>query len=547
MLNNYKLQNNTGVLIMSPLQDAIELDPPPLGGYIFIRHIPDNADLNALYELLRPCGPLYSCHISTNANGQLKGIAHACFVEQSFAESAIAHLNFSEFLGNVISIQPSHPPRRHSRPSTATQSPSKTAVPSISAKNEKSDDIVSSSPSKPFEETTDIGPSRSSQQQSDEPKHLPAHEDNDASEMTPPVDDSTPGNGNGLGGVVVPGKLFITNLHPTVSHKELFALFKKYGYIQLARVSIDPTSKKSRGHGIVQFSDPTAALDALKACQGTDIKGRKITMYQYEHVNRQQPASPRKDSGGEAEFSGITTTTSVNEQQQQTTNKVPFPRSDSVSSTHSPPLTAAATDPLLDPNTLRNLSESSRGEILVQKLMSEISSNTDTNADSDDVASIAQSLAKRPLEDILAMLSDPKLLASEWGIEKSSSYQTHTDGGDKDISQRLKPATVSGNYDTTTNPAKCNSGGIQVKDYSTETEDLIESLMLLSENERKKKLGSKLFPLIKGLGYKESTKLTVWILTNMSHDVRSLAYALNDQNKLGEMIREAQRALGLLH
>ncbi|KAJ1953952.1 hypothetical protein GGI12_005899, partial [Dipsacomyces acuminosporus] len=85
--------------------------------------------------------------------------------------------------------------------------------------------------------------------------------------------------------------------------------------------------------------------------------------------------------------------------------------------------------------------------------------------------------------------------------------------------------------------------GVYLQDYDTETEEYIEMLLSKSENERKKKLGSKLFPLIKGMGYKESTKLTVWILDHMSQDVRSLAYTLNDRAKLREIVNEALRSI----
>ncbi|KAJ2295259.1 hypothetical protein IWW55_005507, partial [Coemansia sp. RSA 2706] len=82
--------------------------------------------------------------------------------------------------------------------------------------------------------------------------------------------------------------------------------------------------------------------------------------------------------------------------------------------------------------------------------------------------------------------------------------------------------------------------GIRTRDYDTEIEDFIEMLISKPENERKKKLGSKLFPLIKSMGYKESTKLTVWILDHMSQDVRSLAYTMNDSARLHEIVAEAQ-------
>ncbi|KAJ2767488.1 hypothetical protein IWQ57_003930, partial [Coemansia nantahalensis] len=104
------------------------------------------------------------------------------------------------------------------------------------------------------------------------------------------------------------------------------------------------------------------------------------------------------------------------------------------------------------------------------------------------------------------------------------------------------PADASCSNSSTAAPKE--SGGISVQDYNTETEEYIEMLMSQPESERRKKLGSKLFPLIKGMGYKDSTRLTVWILAHMSQDVRTLAYTLNDTAKLGQIVSEAQAAIG---
>ncbi|KAJ2485416.1 hypothetical protein IWW37_005947 [Coemansia sp. RSA 2050] len=488
ILNNKRLQKDAGTLVLSPLPNA-ELGQPISGGYICIKHIPDEANELSLYDFLRPSGPLYSCSFPTTASGQRKGIAHACYVDLAYANAAIEQLNFSEYQGNTISMQLSRPPRQ-SCASTSGSSHSRDS--------------------------------------------------------------------------------------------NLFALFKKYGYIQSARVSIDQATKKSRGHAIVQFSDPTAALDALKECQGADIKGRKITMYQYEYVNKNTPSlSPRAASslqehnvsqasnplpplpaGSEADSVAASEVPTMAIQ----ANSVPFPRSNSVASSH-------PADPLLDPVMMRNLSEASRNEILAQKLISEIASNP--AVDVRDASRIVESFMKRSLEDILALLSDPGLLASEWDLEqrtglampfssssvasasqissptKQSAGPSSQTGRDAMgvLSSQLYKTSVCDGYDGSNDDrleARRNeSGGIRVQDYNTETEEYIELLQSKPENERKKKLGSKLFPLIKGMGYKESTKLTVWILDHMSHDVRTMAYTLNDPAKLRDIVNEAQQSLGV--
>ncbi|KAI7831859.1 hypothetical protein BX661DRAFT_179403 [Kickxella alabastrina] len=549
VLNNKKLNSANNTLKMTPLAGNRELAPPPLGGFIWIKHIPEDATEATLYDFLRPSGPLYACSFPTLPNGQRKGIAYACFTDESYAQIAIEQLNYAEYLGNNVSIQISSPPRQ-SRSSNAS------AGRRNSGKAQTTKLMVPQSESR--RESDPVSPTLTPQSAALLPP--PSRQSSLPRPSTSlSIEQPISGSGNGLGGVIVPGKLFVTNLHPTVSHKELFALFKKYGYIQSARVSIDPGTKKSRGHGIVQFSDPTAALDALRECQGADIKGRKITMYQYEHVNKQAGGTslhqnqqePEHEQDQQAAVGKPLVDDSATGQQKQPQqpqrqqkreegdvppvrvdqlasqqNTVPFPRPASVASTMAP-----AQDPLIEPIMLRNLSESSRNEILTQKLAAEIAANP--AIDVGDASRIVSSFIKRPLEDILALLSDPSLLASEWDLEEKAAlhmpaYPT--------MGVPSSPKLANG---TTQKPE-----GVHLQDYDSEVEEYIEMLLSKPENERKKKLGSKLFPLIKGMGHKESTKLTVWILDHMSHDVRSLAYTLNDPTKLYEIVEEAQKSIG---
>ncbi|KAJ2076827.1 hypothetical protein H4R24_005483 [Coemansia sp. RSA 988] len=550
VLNNRRLKENNGTLIMSPLSNA-EIGPPPTGGYVFIKHIPEDATEGSLYDFLRPCGPLYLCSIPTHPTDRRKGAAHACFVDITYANVAVEQLNFAEFLGNTISIQLSSS-SRHSRASTSASNrsansecePKSSANADMQVKDppQQQQQHYPSAESEPEIRQRSLSPLSQDHPSTQSPSSLIQYRQRAASPSG--LSDSP---GNGLGGVVVPGKLFVTNLHPTVSHKEMFALFKKYGYILSARVSIDSAAKKSRGHGIVQYSDPEAALAALKECQGADIKGRKITVYQYEHVNKQNPASSSASvSTSPPPIDSLNGRGSPQPQQQQqpeaATNTVPFPRSSSAASTY-------ASDTLLDPAMLRKLSESSRNELLRQRLLSEIASNP--VIDVRDSTRIVECFIKRPLEDVLGLLSDPGQLASEWDLEQRVNMRLafqHASLGSP-VSQSPSPTThaadvggVGSDVENDASPRR-ESAGIRVQDYDTETEEYIEMLISKPESERKKKLGSKLFPLIKGMGYKESTKLTVWILEHMSHDVRTLAYTLNDSGKLRLVVNEAQGAI----
>ncbi|KAJ1955567.1 hypothetical protein GGI12_005530, partial [Dipsacomyces acuminosporus] len=110
VLNKRVLNGNNGILMMSPLPYA-EIEQPPNGGYICIKHIPEEASEISLFDFLRPVGPVYSCSIPTHANGQRKDFGHAWFVDEADATEAAEQLNYADYLGNTVSIQPSRPPR----------------------------------------------------------------------------------------------------------------------------------------------------------------------------------------------------------------------------------------------------------------------------------------------------------------------------------------------------------------------------------------------------------------------------------------------------
>ncbi|KAJ2156241.1 hypothetical protein GGF46_005318 [Coemansia sp. RSA 552] len=563
VLNKRALKENNGTLVMSPLPDS-EIEPPPNGGYVCIKHIPEGASDATLYDFLRPSGPLYSCGLAARQ----KGTAHACFVDSSYAHVAVEQLNFAEYLGNIVAAQISRAPR----PSRAS-----TSAAHGSARPDPTPAKQSGQHAGPLAEP-DLAPIKQGGQHtgsSAQPAAPPSPAQSRPQTPSQPQGrrrTASPGGmsdgpGSGLGGVIVPGKLFVTNLHPTVSHRELFALFKKYGYIQSARVSIDSATKKSRGHGIVQFSDPNAALEALHECQGADIKGRKITMYQYEHVNRQGggngavqplPVSPRTADSQQEHEAG------PHHRSPSQAGTVPFPRSSSAASSYT-------SDPLLDAAVLHRLSEASRNEALTQKLAAAVATNPGIGTH--DVARAVDSFRQRPVEDILALLSDPALLSSEWNLEQRTSqhpalYEAalamvpglavtpsqgpspaseHSHGAAAEsIAAHIQAAAaaVADSSDVDEAPLPTQGGGSRGRDYDTATEEFIELLVSKPENERKKKLGSKLFPLIKSMGYRESTKLTVWILDHMIHDVRSLAYTLNDAEQLRLVVAEAQAAIG---
>jgi len=69
-------------------------------------------------------------------------------------------------------------------------------------------------------------------------------------------------------------------------------LFAAYGDVTSANVIKDRFSGEPRGFGFVEMPSKEDALAAINALNGTDFKGRSIT------VNEAKPKSPREGGGG---------------------------------------------------------------------------------------------------------------------------------------------------------------------------------------------------------------------------------------------------------
>ena len=86
--------------------------------------------------------------------------------------------------------------------------------------------------------------------------------------------------------------IYVGNLAFGVTDDELQQLFAAYGDVTSANVIKDRFSGESRGFGFVEMPSKDDALAAINALNGTDFKGRSIT------VNEAKPKSPREGGGG---------------------------------------------------------------------------------------------------------------------------------------------------------------------------------------------------------------------------------------------------------
>ncbi|KAG9016598.1 hypothetical protein FRB90_002879 [Tulasnella sp. 427] len=85
--------------------------------------------------------------------------------------------------------------------------------------------------------------------------------------------------GRGEGGGNNPGNnLHVSGLSSRVDNRELEAAFSKYGKVQKAAVMYDPHTRESRGFGFVTMETAADAEAAIAALNGTDLKGRNMTV-----------------------------------------------------------------------------------------------------------------------------------------------------------------------------------------------------------------------------------------------------------------------------
>jgi RNA recognition motif-containing protein len=87
-------------------------------------------------------------------------------------------------------------------------------------------------------------------------------------------------------------KLYVGGLAYSVTDQELEAMFAEHGQVVSAAVIKDRDTGRSKGFGFVEFSDDTAAQNAIKALNGKEVGGRSLT------VNEARPQEDRPRFGG---------------------------------------------------------------------------------------------------------------------------------------------------------------------------------------------------------------------------------------------------------
>ncbi len=84
--------------------------------------------------------------------------------------------------------------------------------------------------------------------------------------------------------------IYVGNLAYTVTDEELTVLFSEYGEVTSINLISDKYSGQSKGFGFVEMSKQVDAEEAIKALNGSLLKGRNIKV----NLARPREERPRK-------------------------------------------------------------------------------------------------------------------------------------------------------------------------------------------------------------------------------------------------------------
>lgn len=80
--------------------------------------------------------------------------------------------------------------------------------------------------------------------------------------------------------------MYVGNLSYQVTEEDLTQAFSEFGSVESVNIIKDRFSGRSRGFGFVDMPDNSEADKAIKALNGSSIKGRDIKISQANQKNR---------------------------------------------------------------------------------------------------------------------------------------------------------------------------------------------------------------------------------------------------------------------
>ncbi len=81
-------------------------------------------------------------------------------------------------------------------------------------------------------------------------------------------------------------KLYVGNLPFSATETDLRELFGRHGQVDSVNVIMDRETGRPRGFAFVEMSEPSAATDAIRALDGTQLGGRALRVNEAQDKQR---------------------------------------------------------------------------------------------------------------------------------------------------------------------------------------------------------------------------------------------------------------------
>ena len=85
----------------------------------------------------------------------------------------------------------------------------------------------------------------------------------------------------GIGGAASgggPTELYVGNLSYDVKEKDLKREFGKFGDVKSSRIIKNKFNNKSKGFGFIEMCERSSGLEAIRAMNGKEVRGRRIVV-----------------------------------------------------------------------------------------------------------------------------------------------------------------------------------------------------------------------------------------------------------------------------
>jgi cold-inducible RNA-binding protein len=98
--------------------------------------------------------------------------------------------------------------------------------------------------------------------------------------------------------------VFVGNVSYDATENELQDLFAQHGTVTDVNLMVDRVTKKPRGFAFVSMESKEAAEAAIKALNGADLRGRKLTVNEARPREERPPRSGGGDRGDRGDRGG---------------------------------------------------------------------------------------------------------------------------------------------------------------------------------------------------------------------------------------------------